>query len=155
MRLLALVTLLLALAVVPAAGAAPLDRWVAGSSSRVWLEDGTGVAVLSSRDGAILGSIGRGRIVVVDSPRGSETDVDLSDCNVLRHVDRRTTMCQGRDISFSVVDGAWRVTLRGSDIDASAVARGSLRLHGRRGRYQIDDGAKRRWPRIARTFRLG
>ena len=58
-----------------------------------------------------------------------------------------------------MVDGYWKVTLRGlrdgSRINASAVVTGWLRLQGTSGRYAINNGRKRAWPRTWRTIALG
>ena len=144
-----------ALLVVPSAAAHPLERYVAGSSSSLSLSNGQGVAIVASRDGAILGTVGRGRITLFDGPRGTNTRSRLSGCRTMRRVGRHTRVCTGRNLSFSVVDGTWRLALRGSRINASAVLRGSTRLEGRRGTYRIDDGAKRPWPDDAETLELG
>ena len=155
MRLSLLLILLAALVVVPGAAGHPLERYVAGSSSTLSLSNGRGVAILSSQDGAVLGTVGRGRVRLFDGPRGTETRSRLSGCRTMRRVSPYTRLCIGRNISFSVVDGTWRLKLRGMRINASAVLRGTTLLVGTRGTYRIDDGETRPWPRAVESFRLG
>jgi hypothetical protein len=158
MRFLTISLALVALAVVPTATAGPLNRDPAGNGSALSLYDGHGTAIVKSDDGATLGSIFKGTIVVRDPLRGPRTVVSLSGCKKKR-IDAITVSCTGRNLSFSVVDGRWRVTLRGlqrgSRINASAVVTGWLRLQGTSGRFAIDGGRKRLWPRVWRTIALG
>ena len=143
------------LVLAPAANAtSALDRYVQGSSSTLSLQRGVGTAIVRSDDGAMLGTMRSGRIVIFDAPRGAVTEMTVSGCT-MRRIEGSTTVCRGQNLSFSIVDGRWRVTLQGRGIHASAVVRGWARLRGTRGTYRIDDGPRRRWPRFARTFTLG
>ena len=126
-----------------------------GSSSRVQLTNGRGLAIIKSNDGTSYGRVAHGRITIDDPVRGKDTKVAVSGCDETRHPTPRTTVCIGDALGYSVQYGVWTVTLRGRGINASAVARGTLRLKGTRGRYSIDGAASRRWPRIMRTFQLG
>lgn len=130
-------------------------REPAGSSSRVQLTGGKGVAILHSEDGSAYGGVRTGRIRVVDPRRGQATTVTVSGCEQLLHPEPRVTLCIGERLGFTVLKGVWTVTLRGGGINASAVARGNLRLKGTRGTYSLDGAAAKRWPRIMRTFKLG
>ncbi len=121
------------------------------------LQNGRGFATVNSNagSGSSFGKVGNGRITIVDAPRGAETKVTVRNCDQIRRPNRRTTVCIGDGIGFSLVNGIWKVTLKGRGINASAVATGSLRLKGTRGRFSIDYGDYRSWPRVARTYRLG
>lgn len=156
-QLLASTAIVVALTLAAAASASSaIDmRAPAGSSSRVQLTNGKGIAILHSEDGTAFGRVGSGRIKVVDPLRGKDTTVSLSGCDERRHPAPRTTVCIGEDVRFVVQFGVWTVTLRGSGINASAIARGWLKLRGTRGRYSIDGADPKRWPRIMRTFKLG
>ena len=158
MRFLTISLALVTLAIVPSAGAAPLQREPTGNGSQLGLYAGHGTAIVKSDDGAILGTIYKGTIIVRDPLRGPRTTVSTSGCK--RHrIDSITFSCAGRNISFSVVNGSWKVTLRGnrlgSRINASAVVSGWLRLQGTAGKFAIDNGRKRVWPHTWRTFVLG
>jgi hypothetical protein len=158
MRFLTVSLALAVLALAPTAAAGPLDRETAGNGSKLSLYAGHGIAIVKSDDGAILGTIYKGTIIVRDPLRGPRTAVTTSGCK--RHrIDSITFSCAGRNISFSVVDGTWKVTLRGlrigSRINASAVVTGWLRLQGTSGTFAIDNGRRRAWPRTWRTFELG
>lgn len=137
------------------AASAMVLRAPAGTSSRVQLTNGKGIAIVKSNDGTAYGRVAHGRITVVDPVRGKATAVSLSNCAERRHPAPRTTVCIGDNIGFSVQYGVWTVTLRGRGINASAVARGVLRLRGVRGRFSIDGGPSRRWPRVMRSYALG
>ena len=142
-----------ALAVAPAANAQAL-RGPFGTDG-MQLEDGRGFATVVSREGAILGSVGRGRITIRDLPRGERTSIQVSGCERRRRLDRRTRVCVGRELRFVVRYGAWRVTMRGRNIDASAVVEGTLALQGTAGTFSLDGGEARRWPRSVESFDLG
>lgn len=153
-RPLFLVTLLLALAVPPSAEAGGLLRFVAGTTKALSLERGTGMAVVRASEGAMIGSVRRGRVVVVDVRRGTRTRVRLYGCERRRTPRARTTLCAGTAIRFSVLGGAWRVSLLGRGINASARVRGSVTLKGTAGKFRIGNRARRNWPRVAHTYLL-
>jgi hypothetical protein len=151
-RPLVLLTIPIALALVPSAAAQEsVPRMLQAGGARVELENGRGFAFFRSREGVILGSIKRGRVVVTDLRRDSE--VSVSGCETTKRI-KRTIVCIGRDLSFSVEKGAWNALLRGVGINASAVLRGTLTLQGRAGTLQINDRPERAWPKAVRTFRL-
>ena len=145
----------LTLAAAASASSAIQLREPAGASSRVQLTGGKGLAIIHSEDGTAFGRVANGRIKVVDPLRGKETKVSLSNCDERRHPAPRTTVCIGDAIGFTVQFGVWTVTLRGTGINSSAIARGWLKLRGTRGRYSIDGAPSKRWPRVMRTFKLG
>jgi hypothetical protein len=145
--------LALALALAPSAQAA-LARSLVPAGGVVALEEGSGMAVVLSRDGGMYGRVARGRIVVTDFRRGGETEVDLRGCDRRRRVSDVTVVCAGRELRFQIVDGRWRAGIRGAGIDAAAVLDGTLTLAGTRGTYSIDDEDEEPWPRDPQTFAL-
>jgi hypothetical protein len=149
-----LVLSLLALAL-PGAAHAQVPRVLAGEGESLSLSNGRGVAIAVARDGAMLGTVTRGRIVISDLPRGDRTSIEVSGCERRRRVTRRTVACTGRDLSFSVIDGRWRATITGTGINASAVLEGAVTIKGTRGTYKLGEAEPRRWPRRARTLQLG
>ncbi len=159
MRRTAFLILLLALALAPGAqaelvvGSQP-ERTLVGAGHSLSLEHGRGLAVVRSRDGSILGSVGRGRVRITNVARGERTKVAVSCCERTRRPNRRTIACSGRRLSFSVTGGAWKVVLSGNRVNASAVLLGAVTLRGTRGTFSIANGPERAWPRTARTFRL-
>ncbi len=153
-RLLVLVATLSCLFAVPATGHADLRPYVAGKASSLELAGGRGVAVLRSGDGAVLGTLAKGTLVVRDWSEGPDTEIRIWGCERFSWPARRTRACTGKQISFSILAGSWRATIEGSRINASAVLRGSVTLRGTGGTYAIADGPARRWPREAETFYL-
>ncbi|MBD0290606.1 MAG: hypothetical protein ICV74_05065 [Thermoleophilia bacterium] len=154
MRRLTLTMVLVVLACAPAASA-QLARAVASGGESLALSGGTGWAVVTSRDGAIVGNVRKGSVRIVDLPRLGKAEVGVTGCEKLRRPNRRTRVCSGRRLSFSVIDGNWRVAMRGVGINASAVLKGRLVLQGTAGTYSLRHGDPKPWPRRARTFRLG
>jgi hypothetical protein len=147
---------LLALVFATTASAGYADHSAAGGA-RLSLVNGRGLAVITSNDGSVLGTMKRGKITLVDYARGKPTRFDARDwgCEKRRRPNRKTVICTGTDLSFSVAGGAWMLSLNGRRISASAVVSGKVLLRGDRGTYQINDGAVRRWPEIAHTYKLG
>jgi hypothetical protein len=145
---------LCALGLAPGAGAQLPDRQLEGEGSALSLVDGRGTAVVRSRSGSLLGTVRRGRIVVVDRADGPKTTVRLWGCEERRRPSARKTVCIGRGLHVSVLNGRWITTLRGRGINASAVVEGRLRIRGSRGTFSID-GVTRSWPPEFRTYVLG
>ncbi len=120
----------------------------------VQLANGRGFATLVSREGAILGSVGRGSVAIQDFVGGERTSIQVSGCERRRRPALHTRVCIGRHLRFVVQYGAWRVTMRGRKIDASAVVEGRLTLQGRAGTYWLKGGDPHRWPRSVERFEL-
>ncbi len=146
--------LVVCLATVATAAGAPLARYLDADTDRVELRDGRGVAVLVAR-GAIFGSLGRGRLRIVDLRRGEQTEISVYGAESVRVVNDRVTIYRGRRISFYVEEGWWKVHVKGNNIDAGAAVHGRLALEGRAGVYSLRDGAPQDWPRHRRVFKLG
>jgi hypothetical protein len=134
--------------------AAPLERYMSADKDRVDLRNGRGIASFHAR-GAIFGALGRGRLRIVDLPRGMETEISVDGAERIREIDDRTTVYIGRDISFYIEKGWWRARLQGRGIFAGAAVHGTLALVGRAGKYSIRDEDFRAWPKERRVFRLG
>lgn len=146
---------ILALAFTPSASAS-LARYVSEAGDSLSLRRGTGTALLVSRDGAVFGNVGRGRVRIFDVARGRRTKVSFLGCERKRYPRPRTVVCIGRGLQFSALGGAWRVTIVGSRINASAVMAGFVRLsNGTAGTYSIRHGRARRWPVKPTTHYLG
>jgi hypothetical protein len=162
MRRLFLLTLLLALTLTPAADAVvkrgaddyAADRYLVAGDA-LSLARGRGTAVIRARNGAVLGTLARGRIVITDYQRGPETEVGVSGCEVRKRLGPRTWMCRGVRLGFSVLYGSWRILIRGRGINASARVTGSSTLEGTAGTYSVNGGPRHPWPEEARTFELG
>lgn len=156
MRRTALILLLAAAAfgLAPPASAG-VERDLLVGAGRAELSKGRGHAVVSASNGVLVAKVRKGRIVVVDLPRGAKTSIVFSGCRERRNPTPRKTVCIGQNIRASVVNGSWQTILKGRGINASAAATGSLRLRGPRGQFKIDDGPWRKWPRVFRSYKLG
>jgi hypothetical protein len=147
--------LFVCLSCVASASAAPsLARYDRADTERVELSNGRGLAVLQAR-GAIFGSIGRGTVRITDLPRGSATSISVYGAETVRRVDDRVTLYRGRDMSFYVERGWWKVRIQGENIDAGAAVKGRLTLRGQAGTYALRDGDPHPWPTQKRVFKLG
>lgn len=151
-RLLVLVsTMVVALVATASAEAARVGTPGAESLS---LRDGVGRAVISQR-GALLGHLTQGQLIVADLLNGPSPTVIVRGYESRRILKTGATRYRGADLSFRVFGGTWRVRIRGSGIDLSAVVRGSLGLEGVSGTFAIGDSPYRLWPSTMEKFDLG
>jgi hypothetical protein len=156
-RLLLFATLFtLALALAPGAQATTridLRQFAGTGTAAVSLVNGTGKATMVRRAGAILGSVGKGRVTVT-APRGRRPAASFSGCDERRRPNRRTVVCLGRGLHFSTSRDL-RVAIRGSRVYVSAVMRGRVTLEGTNGTYSIEGVGRGSWPRVSRTWSVG
>jgi hypothetical protein len=116
MRLAALTLLALALSAT-AAGASP----PAGSLS---IEGGRGVIQVNGK-GAVLGKIGKGSLEIIDLTTGDQWSP------LVNGIPRgHRVWLRGKNISFRVPAGRYRIVARGNDISISAQGSGSVVLDG-------------------------
>jgi len=105
-----------------------------------------GVVVVNGLSGTLWGQMDKGRLVVTD-PISSDGNVLVSGADRTRTVNDSTTVYFGRNIHFQVTGGKYRLALRGSGIDFTAVGVGTAQLTGSAlaadpGTYAVDQG---RW----------
>jgi hypothetical protein len=125
------------------------------------LEGGNGRAAVTRR-GALLVTIGKGRLRIVDLRGGGRPSLSPPCQRRARRVSPRTVEIQGRDIGcrISSEDGAgpWQAIMRGRRINASGRVYGSLTLDGAdrgpTGTYSIGGGRSLPWPREVDTYVL-
>ena len=131
------------------AASAQLDRELAAGGKPLTLKDGRGVAVVTGREGSLLGIVDRGRV--------RATNVDVYGCETRRRISRLTVLCVGRDLDFVATGRRWRIVASGTGISASGKLKGAVTLQGTGGTYSLEAGGDdpRPWPRTRRTFRLG
>lgn len=150
----------ISLAAASTASAAPAGLLAAEAtpgSESVSLKYGVGYAVLWKK-GAALGRVRRGAITVVDLAYGGGPSGFVRGCE--RRSGRLATklVCRGRDLSFYVHGGTWKVRVEGRGINVSGVVRGTMgldRADGGTGRYSIGGASYRRWPAALSFFRVG
>jgi hypothetical protein len=161
-RILVLVTVAaLAIGAAEAAyGAVPVALRTPGAEF-VELSGGNGRAVVARR-GSIFITIGSGRLRIVDLPGAGTPNLNPPCQRRARRVSATTVEVVGQGIRcriWSGVDGGpWQAIMRGRQISASGVVRGSLTLDaanaGRAGRYRSAGGDWNQWPRRPRSFEL-
>lgn len=149
----------IALAAASTASAMPAGLLAASTpgSESISLKKGVGYAVVW-RKGAVLGRVRRGTIIVDDLPGGGEPSGFVRGCERRSGSISTRLACRGRDLSFYIHGGTWKVRIEGRGINVSGVVRGILgldRADGGTGRYSIGDDAYKRWPAALRFFRVG
>jgi hypothetical protein len=110
------------------------------------------VVVALTINGAAIGQVDRGRIVVLPG-LGPEPDVT----GAARQIDRAdgSTVYMGNGLRFRAVAGTFRVRISGVGIDINAVGQGNVRLAGTGvGRFSLNGGAWIPLPE-AGTFSIG
>ena len=110
------------------------------------------LVVSLSINGAAIGQVNRGRLVVLPGV-GPEPDVT----GASRQIDRAdgSTVYMGSGIRFRAVAGNFRVRIWGVGIDINAVGQGNVRLSGTGlGKFSLNGGAWTPLPE-AGTFSIG
>jgi hypothetical protein len=115
------------------------------------------LVVALSINGAAIGQVDRGRVVVLPG-NGPEPDVT----GATRQIDRAdgSTVYVGSGIRFRAVAGYFRVRIFGAGIDINAVGQGSVRLFGSSittgaGKYSLNGGGWTSLPSVATTLSIG
>jgi hypothetical protein len=151
----------LVLAASVSAQPSPLTSARVRGSEGLELTAGRGYAVLADR-GAVIGNVRSGWIRVRNIPGGGDPSGRVRGCERRSGRLSGQLYCAGRGLSFYVHDGPWRIRIKGSGINVSAVMRGSVGLDRkacsrrmfRNGKctFEIGDGPRRRWPARLRFF---
>jgi hypothetical protein len=160
-RLIGFTVLVIVLAV-PAAAFAIVTLGDDGSLS---VKNGVGRVALQPFNGSILGRVATGRVAIVDQAlNGIDSGtVDVWGCdNPHLNPTDRLTVCSGTNLRFRVIDGRYRIVVRGSGINLSAVGRGTVTLDGSGenpdvdsdGQYSLNDGAYKSLPNVQKPFSL-
>jgi len=127
-RLLVLGSLTALLAVPAALSAKPKPPDAPGSLS---VRTGRGEIVLQVR-GAVIGRMAGGKLTLTDNDPYDEQEPDVHGRlrTRPRQLSDETTVYQGRQIRFRVMDGSYRLKMNGTGINLSAVGHGWVILQG-------------------------
>jgi hypothetical protein len=137
--------------VAPISSAVILDR--TPGSAEIELRAGAGVAKIRFR-GTFIGYIARGRILATNN-------VTVSGWESRRRISPSRMAYRGTELRFMVfnTEGPWRLRLNGRGISAGGFVRGCMTLNafdvGPPGWYRTQSSDFKRWPRQARTYKLG
>lgn len=122
----ALLTLLVAALVLPAgalaARAAPGNGWLS-------IEGASGLVIVQAR-GGVLGRVDDGVVVFTDLTPGDAWDPVVSGAQFRRQTGPGTFAYRGRNMTFGLRFGDFRVMARGSGISISVAGRGDAFLNG-------------------------
>jgi hypothetical protein len=128
MRLLNLLACSAIVAVVLAVGAAAAEPNVGVLS----VEQGKGVVMLDIR-GSVLGRLTSGSLRVTDlTPRDRYTGLVVGRKLTQERIGPRIILYRGQGLRFRMVGGGYRIVVRGTGIDLSAVGRGLVTVQGER-----------------------
>ena len=122
----ALLTLLVAALVLPAAALAARPATSDGTLS---VEGASGVVIVQAR-GAVIGRVANGTVVIADLSPGDDSDPVVWGAQFRRQTGSGTIVYKGRNITFRLIGGGFRVTVKGSGISISVVGRGDAFLNG-------------------------
>ena len=135
MRLAAIMTLALALSAAVASGAA-----VAPSAGSFEVKGGRGMVQITGK-GVLVGRLGKGSLEIVDLNANDQWSPRVN--GIPRG---KTVTLRGKNVSFYVPGGRYKVIARGNDISISARGTGAVILNGDpdavgdTGMYAIGDG---------------
>ena len=146
----------LALLLLPAASPA-LNRLRDGTLS---VRAGKAKITIDAR-GAAIGQFDRGKLTVTDPVPYDASEPIIRGAEWTKEKTETTTIYGGTDVRFRLTGGTkYKIVLRGSGIDLSAVGRGTVTLHGEgeagaRGEYAVDGDAYKPIPERPLTVPLG
>lgn len=111
----ALFTLLFLALVLPAAALA--SRAAVGDGT-LSVEGASGTVIVQAR-GAVIGRVASGTVVIADLSPGDDNDPVVWGAQFRRQTGPGTILYRGRNITFRLIGGAFRVTVKGSGISIS------------------------------------
>ena len=122
----ALLTLLVAALVLPAAA---LAARAAPGDGTLSVEGASGLVIVKAR-GAVIGRVDGGQVVIADLSSGDGNDPVVWGAQFRRQLEPGTFVYRGRNITFRLIGGGFKVTVKGSGISISVVGRGDAFLDG-------------------------
>ena len=122
----ALLTLLVAALILPAAA---LASRVAPGDGTLSVEGASGLVIVQAR-GAVIGRVDAGQIVIADLSPGDNNDPVVWGAQFRRQTGPGTFIYRGRNITFRLIGGGFRVRVEGLGISISVVGRGDAFFDG-------------------------
>jgi hypothetical protein len=158
MRRLVVFTVLAIALAVPAIGFAVI---VGSDDGTLSIKNGTGKALLQF-NGSAIGRLGHGKIVVTDPVFADGVGFDFWGCDKRDDRTENTTVCSGSNIRFRAIGGRYKIFVKGSGLNLSAVGHGSVSLDGRGddpdvdydGVFSLNDGPYRSLPNAPQSYQL-
>ncbi len=117
-------------------------HWLAGSASdgTLVIRNGFGSVVIGGKDangnpigaeGALIGSIEKGRVALTDPGEGDIGDLKVAGCTRKEVSDvGNSVTCWGSKLRYRVVGGRFRLKISGDNIAMSVVGRGFVTMNG-------------------------
>lgn len=152
-RLLTFVLLAGALAL-PASSAA---RTLAATDGTLSVKDARGVVAIQGR-GAVIGSVGKGTVLINDPVDGDGTGPIVSGDEWSKDKTDTATIWGGTKVRFRNIGGTFKVVVRGRGINLSFVGTGNIIVNGagtdNDGSYAVNGGDYNLIPAFALPFTL-
>jgi hypothetical protein len=132
-RYLALICALSALAL---PGAASAYGRAPGGDGTMLIKDGIGKVTVSAK-GSVIGHFGEGVLTVRDPNPDDNISEIVTGADRSHIVNDQVTKYWGKDVRFRYIGGRFTITVVGSDLDLSAIGKGTVLLVGK---GTADDG---------------
>jgi hypothetical protein len=128
---------------------AALARTGAPGDGTLLIKDGVGKVTVTAR-GGVIGHLGEGMLTVRDpNPNDSISEV-VNGADGSHAVNDFVTKYWGKDLRFRYIGGKFTITITGSDIDLSAIGKGTVMLAGKGtaddGTYSVNGSAPEPFP---------
>lgn len=90
---------------------------------------------------AVIGRFDKGQVTIKDPNPNDGTGPIVTGADVTQSVGEKTTRYSGAKVRFRIIGGSFTVTVFGTDIDLSAIGRGTVALNGGKGNDDDYDGS--------------
>jgi hypothetical protein len=115
---------------------AALARPGASGDGTLLIKDGVGKVTVNAK-GGVIGHLGEGVLTVRDPNPGDNINEVVTGSEGMHEVNALVTKYWGKDVRFRYIGGKFTVSVNGSDIDLSAIGKGTVQIVGR---GTADDG---------------
>jgi hypothetical protein len=117
-------------------GAASAYTRAPGGDGTMLIKDGIGTVKVSAK-GGVIGHFGEGVLTVRDPNPDDNVSEIVTGADRSHAVNDQVTKYWGKDVRFRYIGGRFTITILGSDIDLSAIGKGTVALVGK---GTADDG---------------
>jgi len=104
------------------------------------VKDANGRITIVGR-GAVIGRFDKGQVTIKDPNPNDGTGPIVTGADVTQSLGEKTTRYSGAKVRFRIIGGSFTVTVFGTDIDLSAIGRGTVALNGGKGNDDDYDGS--------------
>lgn len=109
---------------------AALAHTSAPGDGTLLLKDGIGKVTITAKGGGVIGHLGQGVLQVRDPNPDDNISEVVTGADRSHSVNDYVTKYWGKDIRFRYIGGKFTINIQGSDIDLSAIGKGTVTLVG-------------------------